>query len=124
MKKYISTTHAPAAVGPYNQAVLSGNTLYLSGQIGLNPQTQRMETSFDEQTNRVFANIRAILDEAGYTFADVVKTTVYLTDMSNFARLNELYGTFFQPPYPARSCVAVTALPKDALVEIEVVAEK
>ena len=124
MKKYISTTQAPAAVGPYSQAVLSGNTLYLSGQIGLDPQTQQMETTFEEQAKRVFSNIRAVLKEAGYSFSDVTKVTVYLTDMANFAQLNDIYGTFFEPPCPARSCIAVAALPKNALVEIEVVAGK
>lgn len=124
MKKYISTTQAPAAVGPYSQAVLSGNTLFLSGQIGLNPQTQLLEAGFEEQAKRVFSNIGAVLKEAGYSFSDVIKVTVYLTDMANFPQLNDIYGTFFKPPCPVRSCIAVAALPKNALVEVEVIAVK
>ena len=124
MKKIISTGNAPAAVGPYSQAVSVSNILYLSGQIGINPATQQLEDGIEEQTKRAFLNIEAILSEAGYTFSDLVKVTVFLTDMSDFTKVNELYAAFLQVPYPARSCVAVSALPKGALVEIEVTAIK
>ena len=124
MKEFISTGNAPAAVGPYSQAVLAGNALYLSGQIGINPTTQQLEDGIEAQTKQIFRNIEAILNEAGFAFSDLVKVTVFLTDMANFATVNELYASFLQAPYPARSCVAVSALPKGALVEIEVVAIK
>ena len=124
MKKVISTPNAPAAVGAYSQAVLTGNALYLSGQIGIDPTTQQMESGVEAQTKRAFSNIEAILDEAGYTLADLAKVTVFLTDMAYFSAVNEIYASALQAPYPARSCVAVSALPKGALVEIEVIAIK
>ena len=124
MKKVISTPNAPAAVGAYSQAVLTGNTLYLSGQIGIDPTTQQLESGIEAQTKRIFSNIEAILNEAGYTLADLAKVTVFLTDMTYFAAVNEIYASALQAPYPARSCVAVSALPKGALVEIEVIAIK
>ena len=124
MKQIIATPNAPAAVGPYSQAVLANNTLYLSGQIGINPATQQLVAGVEAQTKQVFSNIEAVLSEAGYALADLVKVTVFITDMDNFAKVNEVYASFLQAPYPARSCVAVAALPKGALVEIEVVAVK
>ena len=124
MKQTIATPNAPAAVGPYSQAVLAGNTLYLSGQIGIDPATQQLAAGVEAQTKQVFLNIEAVLSEAGYALADLVKVAVYITDMADFAKVNELYASFLQAPYPARSCVAVAALPKGALVEIEVVAVK
>ena len=124
MKQIIATPNAPAAVGPYSQAVLTNNTLYLSGQIGINPATQQLVAGVEAQTKQVFSNIEAVLSEAGYALADLVKVTVFITDMDNFAKVNEVYASFLQAPYPARSCVAVAALPKGALVEIEVVAVK
>lgn len=124
MKRHVETKEAPAAVGPYSQGILSGNTLYLSGQIGINPVTQQMEEGLEAQTRRCFENIRAVLSAAGYTFSDVVKVSVFLTDMRNFATVNQLYATYFQSPFPARSCIEVSALPKNAAIEIEVTAVK
>jgi len=124
MKQIVSTPNAPTAVGPYSQAVLAGNTLYLSGQIGIDPTTQQLAAGVEAQTNQVFLNIKAVLSEAGYTLADLVKVAVFITDMANFAKVNEIYASFLQAPYPARSCVSVAALPKGALVEIEVIAVK
>ena len=124
MKQIISTPNAPAAVGPYSQAVLAGNTLYLSGQIGIDPTTQQLAAGVEAQTKQVFLNIEAVLTEAGYTLANLVKVAVFITDMADFAKVNEIYASFLQAPYPARSCVAVAALPKGALVEIEVIAVK
>ncbi|MDD6211025.1 MAG: RidA family protein [Bacteroidales bacterium] len=124
MKKYVSTNHAPAAVGPYSQAVKWGDVLYLSGQIGIDPATQQLEEGLEAQTKRCFTNVKAILSGEGYSFADIVKVTVYLTDMDDFILVNELYASFLESPFPARSCVAVSALPKGASVEIEVIAAK
>ncbi|MDR1699146.1 MAG: RidA family protein [Prevotellaceae bacterium] len=125
MKKIISTTSAPAAIGPYSQAVETNGTLYVSGQIPINPQTgEIVEGGIKEQTEQVFRNINAILNEAGYSFADVVKSTVFIADMSLFAEVNEVYGKYYQTGCPARSCVAVKGLPKNVLVEIETIAVK
>ena len=124
MKQIISTSNAPAAIGPYSQAVLVDNTLYLSGQIGIDPATQQLETDVETQTKQAFLNIKAILCEAGFALSDLVKVTLFLTDMTDFVAINKLYSSFLQAPYPARSCVAVSALPKGALVEIEVIAKK
>lgn len=123
MKKIISTTNAPAAIGPYSQAVEVNGTLYISGQIPLVPATGKLaEGDIAAQTHQVFANIKAILAEAGYTFGDVVKTTVFMADMNDFVAMNEVYGSYFTENCPARSAVAVKALPKGALLEIETVA--
>ena len=125
MKKIISTTNAPAAIGPYSQAVEVNGTLYISGQIPLVPATGKLaEGDIAAQTHQVFANIKAILAEAGYTLGDVVKTTVFMADMNDFAAMNEVYGSYFTTNCPARSAVAVKALPKGALLEIETVAVK
>lgn len=125
MKKVISTTKAPAAIGPYSQAIQVGNLIYTSGQIPIDPSTgQFVEGGIKEQTRQSLSNIQAILQEAGSTMASVVKTTVFLADMADFADMNNVYAEFFTEPYPARSAVAVKTLPKNALVEIEVVAEK
>lgn len=125
MKTVIATTAAPAAIGPYCQAVKVGNMLFTSGQIPIDPATsQFVEGGIKEQTARVFANLKAVLAEAGYTFDDVVKTTVFLADMSLFAPMNEVYAAQFTGTFPARSAVAVKELPKGALVEIEVIAVK
>ena len=125
MKKVISTSKAPAAIGPYSQAIQVGNLIYTSGQIPIDPATgQLVEGGVKEQTRQSLNNIQAILQEAGLTMASVVKTTVFMADMADFAEMNSVYAEFFTEPYPARSAVAVKTLPKNALVEIEVVAEK
>ena len=123
MKQVISTHQAPAAIGPYSQAIRVGNLLYTSGQIPINPATGNfVEGGIKEQTRQSLTNIKAILEEAGLTMAHVVKTTVFMADMNDFADMNTVYAEFFAEPYPARSAVAVKTLPKGALVEIEVVA--
>lgn len=125
MKKVIATTKAPAAIGPYNQAVQVGNMLFASGQLGLDPATGNFpEGGVKEQTIQSFQNIKAILEEAGFSINDVVKTTVYLADMADFAAMNEIYASQFEGDFPARSAVAVKTLPKNALVEVEVIAVK
>ena len=125
MKKVISTPKAPAAIGPYSQAIQVGNLIYTSGQIPIDPATgQLVEGGIKEQTRQSLNNIQAILQEAGLTMASVVKTTVFMADMADFPEMNSIYAEFFTEPYPARSAVAVKTLPKNALVEIEVVAEK
>lgn len=125
MKKTINTPAAPAAVGPYSQAVEVGNTLYISGQVPVNPATGMIETTdVAQQTKQVFQNIQVILNEAGYQLSDVVKTTLLLTDMDNFATVNTVYATYFEGDYPARVAFAVKALPLGALVEIESIAIK
>lgn len=125
MKKVISTTKAPAAIGPYSQAIQVGNLIYTSGQIPIDPATgQLVEGGIKEQARQSLSNIQAILQEAGLTMTSVVKTTVFMADMADFAEMNSVYAEFFTEPYPARSAVAVKTLPKNALVEIEVVAEK
>ena len=127
VKTAISTKEAPAAIGPYSQAVRAGDTLFASGQIGLDPATgQLVAGGVAEQTKRVFENIKAVLAKAGLDLTHVVKTTVFLKGMGDFATMNEVYATYLAPEGvvpPARSTVAVAGLPKDALVEIEVVAK-
>ena len=121
--KVISTTKAPAAIGPYSQAIKVGNLVYTSGQIPIDPQTGSIvEGGIKEQTRQSLTNVKAILEEAGLMMANVVKTTVFMADMNDFAEMNAVYAEFFSEPYPARSAVAVKTLPKGALVEIEVVA--
>lgn len=125
MKKVIATKNAPAAIGPYNQAIQVGNMLFASGQLGLVPETGEFaEGGIQAQTEQAFRNVKAILAEAGYTMADVVKTTVFMADMGDFAAMNEIYASHFEGDFPARSAVAVKTLPKNALVEVEVVAVK
>ena len=121
--KVISTKKAPAAIGPYSQAIQVGNFVYTSGQIPIDPATGTfIEGGIKEQTRQSLSNVRAILEEAGLSMANVVKTTVFIADMADFADMNAVYAEFFAEPYPARSAVAVKSLPKGALVEIEVVA--
>ena len=121
--KVISTKKAPAAIGPYSQAIQVGNLVYTSGQIPIDPATGVfVEGGIREQTRQSLLNVKAILEEAGLTMSDVVKTTVFLADMNDFADMNAVYAEFFAEPYPARSAVAVKMLPKGALVEIEVIA--
>lgn len=122
--KAISAKKAPAAIGPYSQAVRVGNLVYASGQIPIDPATGIIvEGEIKEQTRQSLCNVKAILEEAGLTMGDVVKSTVFLADMGDFAGMNGVYAEFFSEPYPARSAVAVRSLPKGALVEIEVIAE-
>ena len=123
--KAISTTKAPAAIGPYSQAIEANGFVYASGQLPINPVTgQFAEGGIKEQTRQSLANAQNILKEAGIDLSHVVKTTVFLSDIDNFAPMNEVYAEFFDAPYPARSAVAVKDLPKGALVEIEVIAAK
>ncbi|MDY6122698.1 MAG: RidA family protein [Porphyromonas sp.] len=125
MKKVISTSNAPAAIGPYSQAIMINNTLYASGQLGLDPATgDFVEGGVPAQTEQAFKNIRAILAEAGMTIDNVVKTTCFLSDMGDFAAMNEVYARQFSGDFPARSAVAVKTLPKNGLVEIEIIAIK
>lgn len=123
MKQPIATPLAPAAIGPYSQAVEAGNTLYVSGQLPINPATgQFAEGDIKELTAQSLTNMKAILEAAGMSFDNVVKTTVFLADMADFADMNEVYAQFFAAPFPARSAVAVKTLPKGARVEIECIA--
>lgn len=124
MKKVISTTAAPKAIGPYSQAIEAGGMIFLSGQLPIDPATGTMSEGVEAQTRQSFANIKAILAEAGCTVDHIVKTTVYLADMSLFAPMNEVYAQQFSGAFPARSAFAVKELPKQALVEIEVIAVK
>ncbi len=125
MKKVISTSNAPAAIGPYSQAIQVGNMLFMSGQLGIDPSTAAfVEGGITEQTIQSFKNMNAILTEAGFTMNDVVKTTVFLADMNDFAAMNTVYASQFEGSFPARSAVAVKTLPKNGLVEIEVIAVK
>ncbi len=123
MRQAVSSESAPAAIGPYSQAIRAGSLLFLSGQIPLDPATGSMvDGDIAAQTHRVFANLRAILEAAGASFDHVVKTTVYLADMNDFATVNEIYGTYFSSPAPARATVQAARLPKDARVEIDLIA--
>ena len=122
MKEVISTTAAPAAIGPYSQAIKVGNMLFCSGQIPVNPATGEIPEGIAAQTRQALENVKALLAEAGATVDNVVKTTVFLADMSLFVPMNEVYGEVFTKPYPARSAVAVRELPKQVLVEVEVIA--
>ncbi|MDH8700735.1 2-iminobutanoate/2-iminopropanoate deaminase [Dysgonomonadaceae bacterium PH5-43] len=123
MKERINTSKAPAAIGPYSQGIKVGNIVFFSGQLGINPETGDFVPGLvTEQTEQVFKNIKALLAEANLTVDNVVKTTVFLHDMADFAAMNEVYAKQFNEPYPARSAVAVKTLPKNALVEIEVIA--
>ena len=124
MKKIIATDKAPAAIGPYSQAVLLDDTLYASGQLGIDPSTGNFPEGITAQTEQSFRNIHAILAEAGMTIDDVVKTTCFLADMGDFAAMNAVYERQFAGSFPARSAVAVKTLPKNGLVEIEIIARK
>ena len=123
--KVINTKNAPAAIGPYSQAIEVNGFVYTSGQLPINPETGEFAGSdIKSQTEQSLKNVKAILEEAGLTMQNVVKTTVFLADMADFAAMNEVYSSFFSEPYPARSAVAVKTLPKAALVGIECVAAK
>lgn len=120
VRQAIHTDQAPKAIGPYSQAVRVGNTVYMAGQIPLDPVTMQMvEGDFEKEAQRVFENIKAVIAASGGTFAHVVKVTIFLTDFANFAKVNELMARYFSEPYPARSTVAVAALPRNARVEVE-----
>lgn len=118
-KKIIQTPDAPAAIGTYSQAVRVGDTVYLSGQIGLDPSTMHMVEGVDAQIHRVFRNLRAVCSAADSSFDDLVKLNVYLTDLGHFAKVNEIMSSYFRQPYPARAAVGVAALPRGALVEMD-----
>ncbi|MBX9973495.1 2-iminobutanoate/2-iminopropanoate deaminase [Cytobacillus firmus] len=120
--KVIQTNHAPAAIGPYSQGITVNNLFYSSGQIPLTAEGVMVNGDVKEQTHQVFKNLQAVLEEAGASLDTVVKATVFIKDMNEFAAINEVYGEYFSTHKPARSCVEVARLPKDALVEIEVVA--
>ena len=125
MKTIINTTNAPAPIGPYSQSVAAGGFLFVSGQIALNPQTNElMVADIETETRQVMANIQAILTEAGVDFSNIVKTTIFLKDMNAFARVNEIYGSYFTGNFPARETVQAAALPKNVNIEISVIAIK
>ncbi len=119
--KPISTPEAPAAIGTYSQAVRAGDTVYLSGQIPLDPKTMQLVEGFENQVKRVFDNLLAVCKAAGGDFSKVVRVTVYLTDLANFAKVNEVMATYFKEPFPARAAIGVASLPRGALVEIDAV---
>ncbi|SHF19804.1 2-iminobutanoate/2-iminopropanoate deaminase [Caldanaerobius fijiensis DSM 17918] len=125
MKEIIKTSLAPQAIGPYSQAIMIDNILYTSGQIALDPETGKMvDGGIEEQTVRVMENLKAILEAAGMGFDNVIKTTVFITNMDDFQKVNEIYGKYFGENPPARSCVEVSRLPRNALVEIELIARR
>lgn len=121
MKLAIHTSAAPQAIGTYSQAIRSGDTIYLSGQIGLDPATMQIVEGIDAQIDRVFKNLQAVAAQASATLDQAVKVTVYLTDLANFARVNEIMAKYFKEPYPARAAIGVAALPRGALVEIDAI---
>ncbi len=120
-KHPLHTGDAPQAIGTYSQAVEAGDTVYFSGQIGLDPQTMELAEGFEAQAHRVFANLRGVAAAASGTLDDIVKLTVFLSDLGNFARLNEIMAQYFTNPYPARSAVGVSQLPRDAQIEVDAV---
>lgn len=125
MKKAINTDKAPKAIGPYSQAIATNGMIFASGQIPIDPATGELNTgSIEDQTRLVLNNLKAVLDEGGCNFDDVVKCTVFLEDMNDFSQMNTVYAEFFNPPYPARAAVQVARLPKDVKVEIEAIAVK
>ncbi|MBI5920338.1 MAG: RidA family protein [Betaproteobacteria bacterium] len=121
LRKIISTPHAPAAIGVYSQAVQVGNSIYLSGQIGLEPRSMEMAQGIDAQIEQVFRNLQAVAQAAGASLNDAVKFTIYLTDLGNFAKVNEAMARFLAEPYPARAAVGVLALPRGALIEADAI---
>ncbi len=124
MKRIINDTKAPSAVGTYSQGVELNGTFYFSGQIGLDPTSGEMQKGFEAELDQIMKNIDALLEGCELTRDNIFKTTIFLTDLGNFSKVNNAYENFFKKPYPARSCVEVSKLPKDALVEIEVLAHK
>ena len=125
MKKIVETSNAPAPIGPYNQAVIAGDTIYVSGQIALHPSTgELISGDIIVETNQVMANLSAILEAGGYSFADIVKCSIFVKDMGQFGMINEAYGEYFKTKAPARETVEVSRLPKDVNVEISCIAVK
>lgn len=125
MKTIINTDKAPAPIGPYSQAVKTGGILFVSGQIALNPETNQLTAgSIAEETRQVLKNLEAILHKAGFAFSDIVKTTIFLSNMAHFTEVNEIYGSYFEKDFPARETVAAAGLPKNVNVEISVIAAK
>ena len=124
MKKAISTDKAPAAIGPYSQAIEVNGMVYTSGVIPVNPATGEIPSGVEAQAEQAFSNMAALLEAAGTDMASVVKTTVFIKEMNDFAKINEIYAKYFTAPYPSRSCVEVSRLPKDVLLEIESIATK
>ena len=122
MKEVIATTNAPGAIGPYSQATKAGSLVFVSGQLPIDPATGAFPATIEEQTRQSLTNCKAVLEAAGAAMENVIKTTVFLSDMNNFAAMNGVYATFFEGACPARSAVEVARLPKDALVEIECIA--
>lgn len=120
-KTVISTPRAPSAIGTYSQAVRCGDTVYLSGQIGLDPASMQLVASFEAQAHRVFENLRAVAEAAGGSLADAVKVTIYLTDLAHFAKVNEIMAQYFPQPFPSRAAIGAAALPRGALVEADAV---
>ena len=120
-KAVISTPHAPSAIGTYSQAVRCGDTIYLSGQIGLDPKTMQLVEGIDAQVRRVFDNLQAVAAAAGGSLDDAAKLTIYLTDLAHFARVNEIMAAFFKQPYPARAAIGVASLPRGALIEADAI---
>lgn len=124
MKEVVFSDQAPKPVGPYSQAVIAGSLVWCSGQIGIDPKTGLLVEGLEQQTEQIFKNLKVVLEEAGSGLDQVIKATVFITNMKDFVRVNEIYARFFKEPFPARSTVEVGALPKGALVEIEVVATR
>jgi 2-iminobutanoate/2-iminopropanoate deaminase len=125
MKEIINTKNAPSAIGPYSQAVWAGDMLLMSGQIALNPETGVMENeSLASETHRVMKNIAGILEAAGMDYSHILKASIFIKDMNEFAQINEIYASYLQEPYPARETVEVARLPKDARIEISIIAKK
>ena len=124
MKKVIATDKAPAAIGPYSQAIEIGNLVFTSGQIPVDPATGGIPEGVEAQAEQAFTNVRELLAAAGTSIDNVIKTTVFIKDMNDFGKINEIYAKYFTGSYPARSCVEVARLPKDVLIEIEAIAEK
>lgn len=120
--KEVFTNKAPAAIGPYSQAIIAGDFLYASGAIGINPETGEVVEGIEQQTKQVMENLKAVLKEADVDFSQVVKFTIYLDSMDDFTKVNEIYGSYLEKPYPARATVEVSRLPKDVLVEIDAIA--
>ena len=120
-KAVISTPHAPSAIGTYSQAVRCGDTIYVSGQIGLDPATMQLVEGIDAQVKRVFENLKAVAEAAGGSLDDAAKLTIYLTDLAHFARVNEIMAAYFRQPYPARAAIGVASLPRAALVEADAI---
>ncbi|MEQ6388364.1 RidA family protein [Bacillaceae bacterium S4-13-58] len=124
MRKVIQTNGAPQAIGPYSQAIDAGGFVFVSGQIPIDPTTSEVVEGIENQTHQVMKNLNAILKEASITFQEVVKFTIYLNSMDDFAKVNEIYATYLEHPYPARATVEVSRLPKDVLIEMDVIAVK